>query len=132
MAQASRETAKKELASRLQGLMPSRTAERVAQKPIFQAPRHRAMRTMLYDMGKGERELVSFPLEQLKAAGVEVPKMGKDAVFVSSGPDNGQLINKSKESVAFRFRGNEIICSVNGSAPIKIGLKGGNRVAGYV
>jgi hypothetical protein len=131
MASASRGISKEELVSRLGGLMPSRVARKVADN-VFKAPRERAKRIMLYDMKPAQRKLITFPLEQLRGAGVKVPTMGKDAIFVSSGPDNGQLINKNEESVAFRFRGNDIICSVNGSQPIKLGMRGGKRTAEYV
>ncbi|MBN2121797.1 hypothetical protein JW721_01950 [Candidatus Micrarchaeota archaeon] len=131
MASASGQISKEELVSRLGSLMPSRVAKNVAEN-MFKAPQAKAKRVMLYDMKPAERNLVSFPLEQLREAGVEVPKMGKDAIFVSTGPDNGQLINKDKETVAFRFRGNDIICSINGSAPIKLGMQGGKRTAEYM
>lgn len=132
MASASREIPKGELASRLEGLMPSKVAQKVAQNNLFRVPRQNVKRILLSDMEPKQRKLVTFPLEELKGAGVEVPRMGKKAVFISSGPENGQLINKTKESVAFRLRGKDIICSVNGSAPIKLGLKGGKRNAEYL
>ncbi len=119
------------LASELSRLMPSRVAEKVVER-LTNEVSTKAKRVMLYDMGAKERALILFPLEELKAAGVDVPEMGKDAVFVSTGPGNGELINKNKENVAFRFRGNEIVCSVKGSAPIKLGLKRGKRVAEYM
>jgi carbamoylphosphate synthase small subunit len=132
MPASSRLSKEKSLASRLRELMPSKVADGVEKNLSSAKISRQAKRAMLYDMSAKERELILFPLRELEAAGVDVPKMGKDAIFLSTGPGNGELVNKGRESVAFRFRGSEIICSVRGSAPIRLGLKRGKRVVEHM
>lgn len=81
-------------------------------------------RIPLNEMKPKEREMLLFPANFLEGRGVEVPKFGKESIFVTTGPNNGKFLNGKGETFSFVLSGNEILYSINDSPRESISRKG--------
>jgi len=107
--------------SRLKGLLPVK--DNAVLQRLASAKRVQAKRTPLYNLNNAQRETVLFPLKFLKEMGVEVPEMNDKAIFVTTGPNNGQL--ESKEGTfSFVLSGSSILYSINGGPRKKMTKRG--------
>ncbi|MCP4647291.1 MAG: hypothetical protein GY852_06060 [bacterium] len=107
--------------SRLEGLLPVK--DNAMLNRLAGAKRVQAKRTPLYNMDNEQKEAVLFPLKFLKEMGVEVPEMGDKAIFVTTGPNNGQLESKNG-TFSFVLRGSDILYSINGGPRKKMNKRG--------
>ena|GEM_PF-5673196 len=109
--------------SKLKGLLPIKDNAVLKRLANAKMSKTQARRIPLYNMNAGEREALLFPLKALEEMGVEVPKMDEKSIFVTTGPNNGQL--ESKEGTfSFVFSGSDILYSINGGPRKKMNKRG--------
>lgn len=107
--------------SRLEGLLPVK--DEGVLKRLASAKHVQAKRTPLYNMNNEQRKTLLFPLNVLEEMGVDVPKMDEKAIFVTTGPNNGQLESKDG-TFSFVLRGTDILYSINGGPRKKMNKRG--------
>lgn len=66
------------------------------------------------------KKLLDFPANFLAKKGEDIPKFDTTSILVTTGPNNGKLINKNGEELSYVFSGNAILYSINDSPRKKI------------
>jgi hypothetical protein len=114
---------KEKTISRLGGILPVKDEQMLERIVAAKLNRVRAKRIPLYEMDRNEQKIVLFPLELLGEKGVDVPKMDKETMCITTGPNNIELANKKRDVVSLTLTGNKIAYSINGSPRREMGGK---------
>ncbi len=107
--------------SRLHGLTPS--LRNINKRLRVAKLSHAEKRMPLMDLNPKIREHVSYFLTLLEREGAAIPKLDKDTMFISTGPNNWEVVDKKGNTASVIFSGTSLLVSINGSPRKKMSKK---------